>query len=102
MCTWRGNNCCSWHRLSPDRERRLLITGEHRNGRKTGKDRIRPLAPAWQNTYYLEDTGLFRVSLSTSQVGTTHSAVRAQSPATQQKAKCHFALARRCLYSPES
>jgi len=49
--------------LSPDRERRLLITGERRNGRKTGKSRIRTLAPAWQNTYYLEDTGLFRVSL---------------------------------------
>jgi len=45
-------------------ERRLRITGEPPNGRKAGKNRIQTLAPAWQNTYYLEDTGLFRVSLT--------------------------------------
>src|SRR5208282_4511007 len=45
------------------RKRRLLITGEPP---KRAEDRGKPnptLAPAWQDTYCLEDTGLFRVSL---------------------------------------
>src|SRR5712692_4395703 len=47
------------------RERRSLITGEPPKRAEDWKNRIRTLAPAWQNTYYLEDTGLFRVSLAT-------------------------------------
>src|SRR5208282_2071172 len=46
------------------RKRRLLITGEPP---KRAEDRGKPnptLAPAWQDTYCLEDTGLFRVSLA--------------------------------------
>jgi len=41
----------------------LLITGERPNQAEDRKNRIRTLAFVWQNTYYLEDTGLFRVSL---------------------------------------
>src|SRR6266550_6377173 len=62
ICTWRGKNCCSWHRLSPGAK-----VADHGRAAQAGgrpeKNRIRALAPAWQNTYYLEDTGLFRVSL---------------------------------------
>jgi Transposase DDE domain len=46
------------------RKRRLQLTSDPPNRRKTGKNRIRTLAAAWQNTYYLEDLGLFRVSLA--------------------------------------
>ena len=41
----------------------MLMTGEPL---KQAEDREKPnptLAPAWQNTYQLKDTGLFRVSL---------------------------------------
>jgi hypothetical protein len=42
----------------------LLIMRAAEAGPATSKNRLRTLAPAWQNTYYLEDTGLFRVSLA--------------------------------------
>jgi len=42
----------------------VQFASDPRKRRQTGKNRIRTLAPTWQNTYYLEHTGLFRVSLS--------------------------------------
>src|SRR3989442_610621 len=68
ICNWRGKNCCFWHRLRPG----ALVADHGRAaeaGRKTRKNRIRMLARDWLNTYYLEDTGLFRVSLGSSLYG---------------------------------
>src|SRR5207245_8706242 len=50
ICTWRGKNCCSWHRLSPGAK-----VADHGRAAQAGG---RP------EKSYLEDTGLFRVSLT--------------------------------------
>src|SRR5947208_7110701 len=60
-CTCRGKNCCSWHRLSPGAKVADHGRAAQAGGRpeKTESERLhRP-----SRTYYLEDTGLFRVSL---------------------------------------
>src|SRR5438034_6271271 len=50
ICTWRGKNCCSWHRLA--RERRLLITGEPPKQAEDRKKPFHSVANKARRVYY--------------------------------------------------
>src|SRR6266550_8439095 len=65
ICTWRGKNCCSWHRLSPGAKVADHGRAAQAGGRPEKTESERLHRPSRTLTY-LEDTGLFRVSLGKS------------------------------------